>query len=36
MAAQMQMKVSGESTDLVVVTEVNPLSFGVKTAGDVM
>lgn len=36
MAAQMQMKVSGESTDLVLVTEVNPLSFGVKTAGDVM
>ena len=36
MAAQMQMKVSGQSTDMVLVTEVNPLSFGVKTAGDKM
>lgn len=36
MAAQMQMKVSGQNTDIVCVTEVNPLSFGVRSAGDKM
>ena len=36
MAAKMDMKISDQSTDLVLVTEVNPLSFGLKTKGDKM